>query len=519
MFNPYAGYDFTKEIKSPTETNFGPSMLWIDSSSKFAMEKIAKAGGLTSSHIPPELASVIDQIKGKLPHNKVAFYNRALGSFESYGINKNGDGWFREELMKKHATFVEAARYFRNHANRLGIDPEFGRPIASAFNRETDMIDLIIVADMDKQAEEDVQTLESGGQVFTSMGCRVKFDVCTICDHHAKNPDEYCEHVHKKLAQWPYGMGNVLSDGRVCGVMNPDPVFFDISRVRNPAFVGSENLLKVAEAAARCGSVAASMQHTLATRMAKRKRMAAAAQEKSADMIKRIPAQTQLAVVGDDVVGRYSKAAPKLDVREAIKQAGTLNRALRASLALGVIWSPEEYAEGLEATTGQKVASRGWPARAQILSAPMSAAALVAWAQDAPETTVCDKIAEDRSFLQPTIFNRLMHIKAAGVTANGHVNSGPVHPGYLEYRSSCLRHYADGFSGIDTEKVADSMTRTTSGISRDIVLGAWTRESVHASLEKAARVMDTGAVSFVTGSMMEDLGVLTLDQMAHNTLA
>ena len=187
-----------KIIVNDGETEHGPDWTWIDMRAKHGLDKLASAG----VHVPPPLVSKIEELKATMPRDKVAFYNRALGSFESFGLNRNGDGFDRPELVSRHGTFVKNAHYFMHHQNN---DPTLsrGRPVASAFNDRTDMVDLIIVADMDKCADQ-INALESGRRVPTSMGAKVAFDVCTICDHQAKKRDDYCEHVHK-LANAPYG--------------------------------------------------------------------------------------------------------------------------------------------------------------------------------------------------------------------------------------------------------------------------------------------------------------------------
>lgn len=507
-------HDFEKRIDQATETTYGPSMAWIDVSSRFALQKIARAAGLSEVYMPPKLAQVIETIRGRLPRDKVAFYNRALGDFETYGINKNGDGWERHWLQRKHATFIRDAEYYHNHANKRGVDPGFGRPIASAFNDKTNMVDLIIVADMDKQASEDVQTLESGGQVFTSMGCRVKYDTCLICEHKASHPGEYCEHV-SKTASWPYGMGQILSDGRVCGVLNPDPVFFDISRVRNPAFVGSEHLMKVAAASSVRVRATAPVRATRATGATRPTRAS-----KTADMVKRLPAKTELALVGERVVGRYSRAAPKVPVEQLMKEAGTFSAAIRGALALGVILSPSEYHEAIEIGTGRKHASVAWPSRAEILDAEVDAQTLVSFSMPAPSLSSLDGILEDRSILQPVLFNRLQSLKVASTVPDHQPRSLLTGSdlGYASYRAACLRFLDGNFLGVDTEKVADTLVRTTSDLSREVALGAWTKEFSGIILEKTAQVVDTGQALFVSGPMLEDFGVHTLDQMAQNSL-
>jgi len=62
---------------------------------------------------------------------------------------------------------------------------------------------------------------------------------CSICGHVAKTPAKYCEHVQRS-AMSPYGMRSILPDGRMCGVYNTYPRFFDDSFV----FIGAERSAK-----------------------------------------------------------------------------------------------------------------------------------------------------------------------------------------------------------------------------------------------------------------------------------
>jgi len=344
-----------KEVDGWLETKYGPNMAWIDLSSKFSIEKIARSGGVSSSYIPPEMQSFIDSIQGKIPKDKVAFYNRALGEFESYGLNNNGDGWLGDELREHHHTFTKSANYFYNHKNNPSADPSYGRPIASAFNERTKMVDLIILADLNKQAEQDIQTLEGGGSIPTSMGCRVKFDVCTICGNQAKTRDEYCCHV-SKTASYPYGMRAVLPDGRVCGVMNPKPIFHDISRlVERPAFVGSEHMLKVARDTS---------YQIFDDPPAQEKKARVAGPNKTAEMVKRLPGHVTSALVpGASKVDAMRRAAHRLSqlsveiptdgIRKRADALGLSNFDLMmGSIACGVVLSPREFGHLIGGGTG-----------------------------------------------------------------------------------------------------------------------------------------------------------------------
>ena len=158
--------------------------------------------------------------------NKTAVHTIAMTSSDQYGFNRNGDGWTTESLLRDHPTFVKHAKVFRHHRN-TSDDPSYGIVKASMYNEDMDRVELLLELDNEKCAEE-LALLEKEGSFPVSMACRIKYDVCSICDNRAKTAAEYCGHVKKSL-------GQILEDGRMVGVDNPNSTFFDISRVIRPA--------------------------------------------------------------------------------------------------------------------------------------------------------------------------------------------------------------------------------------------------------------------------------------------
>ena len=83
--------------------------------------------------------------------------------------------------------------------------------------------------------------LENGQLPEVSMGCKVPFDVCSICKNKAKHPRFYCEHLKP---------GNMLKTddktGKVAYAINDFPKFFDLSFVHRGADRSSGTLMKVA---------------------------------------------------------------------------------------------------------------------------------------------------------------------------------------------------------------------------------------------------------------------------------
>ncbi len=174
----------------------------------------------TASLLSKELSEITSE-----PGTTV-IHTLALGSTERYGPNRNADGFSRDHCKKTHGSFVKSGRFHRNHDNK---DPSkaIGKIVCSAYNDEMDRVELVVRLDNNK-ADEEVQKLSSGEDLPVSMGCRVAYDVCSICGHKAPSPKHYCEHT--KTA-----MGKILHDGRQVYVDNPNPDFFELSSVHRPA--------------------------------------------------------------------------------------------------------------------------------------------------------------------------------------------------------------------------------------------------------------------------------------------
>ena len=161
----------------------------------------------------------------------------AMGASEYYGPNRNGDAFEEEELKKKHHTFKTNANVFRSHVNK---DPakSIGKVLESFYNDDMHRVELILELDNDLASNE-VEKIRSQKDLAVSMGCRIKYDVCSICSNKAPTRNEYCKHLK-------YEMGEIYDDGRVVCAYNPDPNFFDISVVFRPADKTGYMLKKIA---------------------------------------------------------------------------------------------------------------------------------------------------------------------------------------------------------------------------------------------------------------------------------
>ena len=152
----------------------------------------------------------------------------ALGDFEHYGSNRNGDGFPKAACIRYHNTFVKNGHVYRHHRNK---DPEksLGNIVKSAYNAPMGRIELFIHAHKDK-CQDELHKLATEGDIPFSMACKVAYDRCSACGTKRKSssdPDQ-CEHVATQL-------GKLAEDGKVICTHNDEPKFFDISFVTRPA--------------------------------------------------------------------------------------------------------------------------------------------------------------------------------------------------------------------------------------------------------------------------------------------
>lgn len=235
----------------------GPSYYHIHG---VTMDKLA-----SECYTPKSLMDVMLGLKPR-PEGRYVLIN-ALGAFETWSSNRNGDGFPAWSLMslpmpesvakvikplieKKipgyvppsredygYLSFPRHAHVFRNHDNKNPLTA-CGDVIASAYNERMHRVELIVFVYKDR-APDVVQKIDAGEPVAWSMGAKLRFDVCSICLNIALTRSEYCTHLATQL-------GQVLPDGRKVFSYNYYPRFFDISEVRMPADRSAWLLKKVA---------------------------------------------------------------------------------------------------------------------------------------------------------------------------------------------------------------------------------------------------------------------------------
>lgn len=308
----------------------------------------------------PDIQRYLADLKSK--PGKLYVLVNALGAGEWYGSNINGDYFEERELNTPQGseygfrTFL-ASGVYRHHVNK-DIQKSFGKVMVAVYNPVMHRVELIIEIDRAKAAEEGhqdlVDQLDAGKNPAVSMGCRVAFDVCSICGNKSKTRSDYCLHAKTMMNQ-------VLPDGRKVFVFNPNPKFFDISFV----LVGAD---RTSYAMAKVASVlGVSPRNRLSAELAEEQglrdrssvavlREKLANKQKLSNMIKNLPAMSSQVMPG--LTGREPDLPSRILARLAQQPP---DRALTTSAAAGIVLKPTEYQHMMLARMGR-------PQQAEMLS-------------------------------------------------------------------------------------------------------------------------------------------------------
>lgn len=148
----------------------------------------------------------------------------AVGDDETWGENRNGDGFSRADNKTAHEWFKKIGHVFKNHKSN---DPALacGEVIKTAHNDDMDRIELLLALDNNKCAKE-LEHFANGKDIVLSMGSAQDFDTCSYCRHNAKYAKDHCDHIKNHLRE-------VAEDGQKIYMRNPNPKYFDISLITN----------------------------------------------------------------------------------------------------------------------------------------------------------------------------------------------------------------------------------------------------------------------------------------------
>lgn len=196
--------------------------------------------GVDHSWLKKSAAVLTKELSDIRPEPGVTFVHLiALGDQETYGMNRNGDGFPKKANQDFHDTFVKHAKWFHNHRNKPARgDKIYGSVKCSAYNPDMKRVELVVGID-NKKDPESIEKLARGEDIPVSMACKVPYDICSICSNKAKTADEYCKHIKEACTQ-------MTEDGTQIGMINTEPTFFDISKVHRNADRIAFSLRKVA---------------------------------------------------------------------------------------------------------------------------------------------------------------------------------------------------------------------------------------------------------------------------------
>jgi hypothetical protein len=189
-----------------------------------------------SGNFHPEIAKYISDAQ-KI-EGKTQVLLTALGAGEYWGSNVNGD-FFPETSLKNptpqygYKTFEKFAKVYKHHVNK---DPNksYGDVALSVWNEKMKRVELICILD-DAKAPDLVEKVNNGEYPEVSMGCKVPYDVCSICSNKAKTRAQYCDHLRYHMNKIPPG------HAKKAYAINTLPRFFDISFV----LIGADRIAAV----------------------------------------------------------------------------------------------------------------------------------------------------------------------------------------------------------------------------------------------------------------------------------
>lgn len=267
----------------------------------------------------------------------------ALGAGEFWSSNSNADYFAEDQLdppsgTEKYGykTFRKYARPYKHHINKPDSQA-YGEVLGNVYNPRMHRVELLAKIAMEL-APDIAEKIDAGEDVPVSMGCKVPFDVCSICGNEAKNTDEYCDHMK-------YSPNKVMDDGRKVFVFNIRPRFFDISFV----FVGADPTARVLDKVASSRFVRFP-SGLWARKMGYDKQ---AEIDKDAEIEKRIEGTATNALkvkakeldAGVKELSRYEESLQPQDLAKAaaLSPGGSIVEPLATFTQAGIVLSPREF--------------------------------------------------------------------------------------------------------------------------------------------------------------------------------
>lgn len=319
-----------KELKFQTQDHRGVFLYTIGEGRD--AEYLTKTAS-TSFH--PQIADYI--ANAKPIEGKTQVLLTSLGAGEYWGSNVNGD-YFPQDGLRHHGpdyghkTFETLGKVYKHHINK---DPQksYGDVLLSVWHDTMKRVELIVTLDHEK-APDLIERINNAEYPSVSMGCRVKFDVCSVCGNKAKTRAQYCDHLRYHMNKIPPGFD------KKAYAINLKPKFFDISFV----LVGADRIAKVMKKIAHVDKLAFGLSTPKI------------AERKQAEIKKIVPSNTEpntvknLEEIGDrdsKLLQAYEKPIPKNIIIKITSTSAPgpafLSRVLSSLSATGILPKPPEF--------------------------------------------------------------------------------------------------------------------------------------------------------------------------------
>lgn len=164
-------------------------------------------------------------------------------------VNNNGDAWTKGVLKNAYKSFIGGENYLEHvqipELSKGKIIDAVPREIVIGKDRDgkeltTHYIDILVATD--RKHDELIRKIESKELQTLSMGCLIKFSICSKCGNKAVDETEACDHVrYQKNNMFFDNNGIQRKIAELCGhESEPDSVkFIEASWVKQPAFTGA----------------------------------------------------------------------------------------------------------------------------------------------------------------------------------------------------------------------------------------------------------------------------------------
>lgn len=171
---------------------------------------------------------------------------RAIGSLEKWGPNLNGDGFPLKELQASYMTFAGKGNFIDHKSD--DITKIRGLVIDAYMNNEDQAIETLIAVDKvsHPQLARDIHT---GVVNSVSMGTRVGYSYCSVCNNMARTEKDYCQHIanYKGMKIGMFTNNDRHKFGKYAvHEVNHQLEFIELSWVSVPAFKEANVLEKIA---------------------------------------------------------------------------------------------------------------------------------------------------------------------------------------------------------------------------------------------------------------------------------